>query len=194
MTTHFLHRRNVPVPVSVLMALTMACSGPEGPAGPAGPPGAGGSSPVLVTAYGTAPLIIDSSALGYALIPGLSSSVTVPPGSTYSTLIETDGGIQLNSADPNAIGFTDVAVFIDGAQVGSGRRVGVSNSTTVLYSVGSYGFSVQTSLSAGTHTIAVMAKRFPTTLIDSYVSSGATGSGLPGNPRLQGVLNVITFP
>jgi hypothetical protein len=191
MTTHVSDQWKASVVASVLVALTMACAGPEGPAGPAG---TGTSSPALVTAYGTGPLVIDESVFGYAAIPGLSASVTVPSGSTESVLIETDGGVQLNSADPAASGFIDVAVFVDGAQVGAGRRVSVSNNGIVLYSVGSFGFSVQTSLSAGAHAITVMAKRFPVTLTDLYVSSAASGSGLPGNPRLQGILNVIAFP
>lgn len=194
MTAISSHRRTATAVVLALVATTMACTGPEGPAGPAGPPGSGSSGAVLETVYGTAPLVVDSSALGYAALPGLSSTVTVPAGSTYRVLIETDGGVQLNSADPTASGFADVAVFIDGAQVGSGRRVPVSNNAIVLYSVASYGFSVETTLPAGAHAVVVMAKRYPVTLHDFYVSSAASGSGLPGNPRLQGVLNIIAFP
>jgi hypothetical protein len=124
----------------------------------------------------------------------LSATVTVPAGSTYKLLAETDAGIQVNSTDPNAACFTDVAVFVDGAQVGAGRRVFASNSPAILYSVSSFGFSVQASVSAGSHTVSVMAKEFPSIIAECYVSSAASGSGLPGNPRLQGILNVIAFP
>jgi hypothetical protein len=192
MTTILSDRRSTRfVVVCMLAAAAMACRGPEGPVGPAGEDG---RSPVLATVSGTSPLVIDESVLTYTPIPGLSTTVTVPAGSTYGVLIETDGGVQLNSTAPDAIAFTDVAVFVDGAQVGAGRRVSVSNNIVVIYAVGSYGFSVQTSLSAGTHTVTVMAKRFSATLAESYISSGANGSGLPGNPRLQGVLNVVAFP
>jgi hypothetical protein len=177
----------------LLLAATMACTGPEGPAGPAGPSGSIGS-PIVVTTAGTGSLVMDETALTYTQIPGLSATVTVPAGSTYKALIETDGGVQLNSDNPAAFCFADVALFVDGTQVGSSRRLQVSNTASVLYSVGTYGLSVQTNLPAGTHTVAAMAKTFVSIVIPCYVSSAATGSGLPGNPRLQGVLNVVAFP
>lgn len=207
MTTH--HRWMARILFSLVATTTVACAGPEGATGPAGPAGAtgpagqtgapgpagpAGASPIFVTANGTSSLAADNSALSYTQIPGLSASITVPAGATYKLLIETDGGVQLNSGDPTASGFTDVAVFINGVQVGSGRRVPVLNSPSVLYSVASYGFSVQTSVPAGTYTVAVMAKKFSTAFADCLVSSPATGSILPGTPRLQGILNVVAFP
>jgi hypothetical protein len=148
---------------------------------------------VFVTATGTGSLVATDDLLAYAQIPGLSTNLTVPARSSYKLLIETDGGIQLNSADTDAACFIDVAVFVDGAQVGSGRRVPVLNNATIVYSVSTYGFSVETSLTTGPHTVAVMAKTFPSRVSDCYVSSAANGSGLPGNPRLQGILNIVAF-
>jgi hypothetical protein len=178
---------------SFVVAL-IGCRGPEGPTGPAGPPGQNGGASVFVTQMGTASLIVNDSVFRYAPVPGLSADVAVPAGATFKLLIETDGGIQVNSPDPLASCFVDVAVFVDGAQVGSGRRVSAANGPVVVYGVSSYGFSAQATVSSGTHTVAVMAKEFATTFTECYVSSGASGSSLPGNPRLQGMLNIVAFP
>lgn len=175
------------------IATVLAC-GSEGPAGPTGPQGPSGAVPIFVTTAGSASLVLNDSVFRYAQIPGLSATVTVPAGSTYKLLAETDAGIQVNSVDPSATCFTDVAVFLDGVQVGSGRRVAASNTQTVLYSVSSFGFSVQANVPAGTHTVAVMAKQYAAIVAECYVSSGPSGSALPGNPRLQGILNVIALP
>jgi len=182
----------------ILIFLSMFISsctkeGPVGPVGPQGPAGPAGSSPVFVSASGTTSLNANNSTLNYTQIPGLSLNINVPSGNSYNLLIETDGGVQLNSSNATASGFTDIAVFLDGNQVGSGRRVPVLNNSSVSYSVASYGFSVQTSVTAGTHTVTVMAKKFSSSFTDCYVSSSASGSTLPGNPRLQGILNVIAF-
>jgi len=166
------------------------CRGAEGPAGPTGPAGGGAA---FFTASGTTSLVANTEMIRYTAIPGLSASVETAAGGSGQVLIETDGGIQLNSDVAIESCFIDVAVFVDGAQVGSGRRVQVLNNATVIYAVSTYGFSVETTLTPGTHAIAVMAKRFTPTFADCYVSSGAGGSGLPGNPRLQGVLNIVAF-
>jgi hypothetical protein len=173
---------------------TLACSGLEGPVGPTGPAGPSGSVPVFVSVSGTGSLVLNDTVFGYVQLPNLSTSVTVPTGSTYKLLVETDAGIQVNSISPSASCYTDVAVFLDGAQIGPVRRVFTANTSLIGYSVSSFGFSVQATASAGSHTVAVMAKQFPSIIGECYVSSGANGSGLPGNPRLQGTLNVIAFP
>jgi hypothetical protein len=162
--------------------------------GPAGPPGESGGATVIATATGTGSFIATASVTTYTQLPGLSATITIPAGRTYNALIETDGGVQVNGFNPNAACVVDVAVFVDGAQLGPGRRVAVMNNDDILFSVTTYALSVQTTLTPGTHTVAVMAKPFPTVIAECYVSSAASGSGLPGNPRLQGVLNVIAFP
>ena len=89
-------------------------------------------------------------------------------------------------------GDTDIAVFVDGARVGPGRRVGVANTPEVVFKVGTYGFSVVMELTPGTHTITVQAKSFsPLAAVQCHVSSGADASDLPGRLKLQGVLNVV---
>jgi hypothetical protein len=172
---------------ALIAAAAIGCTGADGPAGPSG----GG---MLTTATGTGSLILDETVFGYAPLPGVSATVTVAQGKTSDVLIETDGGIQVNSAFVASVCFTDVAIFVDDVQIGSGRRIGVTNTPDVLFNVGSYGFSVQTSLSPGTHTITVRAKPYtPLTGVECYVSSGANGSDLPGRPHLQAVLNVVSF-
>jgi hypothetical protein len=189
--------RTVRVIALALAVASMACKGADGatgPAGPAGPPGEGSGRPIIMIAVGTASLVAGEDFTRYTAIPGLSTSITVPAGASFTALIETDGGVQVNSADPNAFCYADVAVFVDGAQVGAGRRTPVLNTAIVGFSVSTYGFSVETGLTAGTHTIAVMAKKFLPDLIECYISSGPAGSVLPGNPKLQGTLNVVAFP
>jgi hypothetical protein len=168
--------------------------GATGPQGPAGPPGSSdGSAPEFFIALGSGSLIADENMLAYTQVPGLTLTVVAPPNKNSTALIETDGGVQLNSDGLLDACFIDVAIFVDGNQVASGRRVTVTNNPTVIFSVGSYGFSVQTQLTPGQHTIEVKAKRLEPTLAKCYVSSSAAGSGLPGNPRLQGILNVVSF-
>ena len=187
------------VPVLAMLLLTAACTSGDGSRGGAGPTGfaattgAASGNPIFVTAVGTGSLVADNSVLRYTVVPGLTATVTVPAGTQYSLLVETDGGIQLNSDEPNDYGFTDIAVFVDGVQVGAERRIAVMNNAKVLHSVGSFGFSVLTSVGAGTHTVTVRAKKFSTLFADCYVSSSAGGSVLPGNPQLQAVLNIIAF-
>jgi hypothetical protein len=173
--------------VALIAATTVACTGAEGPAGPSG----GGT---LTTATGTGSLILDETVLGYAPLPGVSATVTAAAGRTSDVLIATDGGIQVNSPFAAAVCYTDVAIFVDGAPVGPGRRIGVGNTTEVLFNVGTYGFSVATSLAPGTHTITVQARPYtPLVGVQCYVSSGANGSELPGRPHLQAVLNVVSL-
>ena len=188
MNRRVVYDRMVRVLASVLVATAVACNGREGPTGPQGPAGPSGSgtTPIFIMLSGTGSLVATDEVLTYTQVPGLSANLTVPTGASYKLLIETDGGIQLNSAETDAACFIDVAVFVDGAQLGSGRRVPVLNNATILYSVSTYGFSVETNLTAGSHTVAVMAKTFPSRITPCYVSAGANGSGLPGNPRLQG--------
>jgi hypothetical protein len=180
--------------------------GPQGPAGPTGPvstipgpigptgiTGPAGNSPIITIVSGTASLLADSNVLNYTLIPGLTAIITVPAGMTHSVHIQTDGGVQLDSPFSFDGGFTDIAIFINGFQAGAGRRIPVDN-CAAGYSVNNYSFSVLTSLAAGSYTIEVRARKFSIFFSDCYISSSAGGSVLPGNPPLQGVLNIMQFP
>ena len=180
----------VPRLLAALIATgTMACNSGDLTVGPSRSPGG-----TLMTAAGTGSLILDENVLGFAPLPGVSVTVTAAGNRANDVLIETDGGIQVNSLAADAVCVTDVAIFIDGAQVGPGRRVLVSNTPDVLYNVGTYGFSLAADLAPGTHTISVRAKAFAAlAAVPCYVSSGTAGSDLPGRPHLQAVLNVVTF-
>ena len=181
------HRHLPRLFASLIVAVTAACNSGDLSVNPS----TGGT---LITAAGTGSLVLDENVLGFAALPGVSLTVTASGGKATDVLIETDGGIQVNSLSPDAVCTTDVAIFVDGAQVGPGRRVLVSNTAGVLYNVGTYGFSLATQLAPGTHTIAVRAKSFTAfTAVPCYVSSGAGGSDLPGRPQLQAVLNVVSL-
>lgn len=170
-------------------------TGDTGPQGIPGPTGPSGNSPIISTASGTASLNADNSTVGiYTVIPGLIDTIIVPAGFTHKILIQTDGGVQLNSGSTTAVGFTDVAIFINGIKSGSGRRIQVMNNSAMTYAIDAYSFSTAATLSAGTYIIDVRAKKFSTTFSTCYVSSAASGSTLPGNPPIQGILNIFEFP
>ena len=152
------------------------------------------SEPIFTSASGTGTLVADNSVLNYTLIPGLTAVINVSSNTSDQVLIETDGGIQLNGGDINESGFTDIAIFINGALLGSERRIPVENTNNLLYSVGAFSFTEETILAAGTYTIEVRAKKYSTLFTDCYVSSDASGSILVGNPKLQGLLNITQFP
>ena len=182
-----LYRRLPHLLASFILVAAIGCSDSDAPTDPAG-------GARVATVSGSGSLVLDETVLGYAPIPGLSVTLTSPAGTSTDLLIETDGGIQVNSLFAAAVCFTDLAVFVDDAPVGPGRRVGVTNTPDILYNVGSFGFSVTTALPPGTHTITVRAKPFtPLPGVQCYVSSAADGSTLPGRPKLQAVLNVVSF-
>ncbi len=168
-------------------------TGPAGPQGPQGIKGQAGNSPTISYAYGTSSLFADNSILDYTLIPGLSITITVPAETINKVLIQTDGGLQLYSSSDIAVGFTDISIFINNIQTGTGRRIPAINNSSVGYAVNSYSFSTLTTLNAGTYTIEVRAKKFSDLFTDCIVSSSSNGSTLPGNPPLQGILNIIQF-
>ncbi len=119
-----------------------------------------GAGPKITSVTGTASLIANNSVLNYALIPGLSKTITVPIGNTQKVLIQTDGGVQLNDDNPSGSGFTDIAIFINGVKTGLGRRVPAINNAGLGYSVNAFSFSTITTLTAGTYIIDVRAKKF----------------------------------
>jgi hypothetical protein len=181
------HQQVTRLATSLIVAATIGCNSGDVSVAPS-------SGGTLTTAAGTGSLILDEDVLGFAPLPGVSVTVTATAGRTNDVLIETDGGIQVNSTSVDAFCVTDVAIFVDGAQVGPGRRILVSNTPNVLYNVGTYGFSLATSLASGTHTITVRAKAItPLAAVQCYVSAGTAGSDLPGRPHLQAVLNVVSL-
>lgn len=168
--------------------------GEKGDQGIQGLTGPAGNSPIITFAKGTNSLVANNSVLSYTLIPGLTEKINIPIGSIHKVLIQTDGGLQLNSSSSTGVGFTDIAIFVNGVKEGSGRRVPVINNSSVSYAVNSFSFSSLTTLTEGTYTIEVKAQKFSTKFSDCYVSASSSGSTLGGEPPLQGTLNIMQFP
>jgi len=158
------------------------------------------------TVYSTSSLGLDSSIKTFALVPGLTKSITVP--SNAIVLIATDGGAE--SIDTfNDYNSAEVALFIDGSIVPkSGSReiqamspYGPFGPSNTLYPVTNWSMSSVRVLNPGTHTIEVRAKYKNGS---TYITWTPANGGLPnwgpgpvmyiGGPdgsRLQGELTVI---
>lgn len=163
-------------------------TGPTGPTGPTGSNGATGAAGATgtigtlgqtwSTVYGTGSLGISSSSTTYTLIPGLTQTVTVP--SNCTVFISTDGTVQGNVTGTTTYEVCAIALFIDGTQVSSGglRFCYTPNSTVLAGTVASWAISINTTLSAGSHTIAVRTKWSSgnTAINPSIVVSGGAGS------------------
>jgi len=109
------------------------------------------------TVYGTGVLNRTAGQTSFAVIPGLSTSITIPAGGTYYVYIATDGGLQTQSAAPDGFSACDIELFIDGSAVlnGGRKRLTVLNNTGLTGNSGFWSMSLSVQLSAGTHTIAV---------------------------------------
>jgi hypothetical protein len=137
------------------------------------------------TVYGTGLLTVSSSTTTYTLIPNLSQTVNIPPGSVV--MISTDGGIQSQGIGTDSFSVVDVAIFIDGAISGLGgqRRISIlnSNSNSLL---GNWSMSVSRTLSAGNHTFEVKA-------INAGIPNASNARVSAGPGLLQGQLTVTVI-
>ncbi len=132
-------------------------------------------------AYGTAQLVLTAAVTSYTLIPGLTQTITVPANS--KVVVSTNGGVQaVGTGNNHAI--ADIAIFVDGGLVGSGgqQRVIAANTTGLGNMLDNWSFGKSYDLSAGSHTISVMAK-------DGVGTLDANVSGTNG--LIQGVLTVV---
>ena len=122
------------------------------------------------TVYGTGSLTRTAGQTSFSLIPGLTTSITVPATGTYFVYIATDGGLQTQSGVSDGFSACDISLVIDGSLVPNGghKRSTVLNNAGLTDNFGFWSMSVSIPISSGTHTIAVR---------------GAS-SGLPGN-RVQ---------
>ncbi len=177
---------------------TNGTNGAAGATGPAGATGATGSSGTTgqsaTSVYGTSSLFLGSTNTTYTLVPGLTTTISVPASS--SVQISTDGLASNNVSDASFYVACNVAIFIDGSAVTNGgiRQVLCANFYSHLYAnlVGvsaPWSMSITTSLSAGSHTIEVRAK---------YAQSNLTGSNLivvssSNSSVLQGTLSVVVL-
>jgi hypothetical protein len=132
-------------------------------------------------AYGTAQLVLTAAVTSYTLIPGLTQTITVPANA--KVVVSTNGGVQaVGTGNNHAI--ADIAIFVDGGLVGSGgqQRVIAANTTGLGNMLDNWSFGKSYDLSAGSHTISVMAK-------DGVGTLDANVSGTNG--LIQGVLTVV---
>jgi hypothetical protein len=132
-------------------------------------------------AYGSAQITLGIASTTYTLIPGLTQTINVPANA--KVFVSTNGGIQaVGTGNNHAV--ADIAIYIDGGLVGAAgqQRVIAANTTGLANMLANWSFGKSYDLSAGNHTITVMAKDGGGTL-DSNVSGT--------NGLIQGVLSVL---
>ncbi len=133
------------------------------------------------TTFSTAGLTVTSS-LAFTLIPGMTTTVSVPSNSTV--LVTTDVGISTNSSSATGYSATDIALVVDGSLLTNGgyRRIYCVNNTSNQFAMQQASISQSLTLSAGSHTIAL------------YAAGGGVGSssvvGGSNTSVLQGELTV----
>ena len=134
---------------------------------------------------GTTALSVTNATTTLTLIPGLSTTITVP--TQTMVYIQTNGGVNTTATTSTGGSALDVAILVDGAVLAAGgyQRIYADNPTgnaTVTNWVANWNTSVILTLSAGSHTVQVSAV---------YVAgSTATVSGGAGAIK-QGTLTVM---
>lgn len=137
--------------------------------------------------FGTGVLSVTSAITTLTLIPGLTTTLTIPSTGTYMVYIATNGGINTTSTSGTGVSAIDVAIQIDGAILAAGgyNRMYADNpsaNATVTNYVANWNMHVVTPLSAGPHTVTVNA---------AFVAgSTATVSGGAGTIK-QGTLTIM---
>jgi hypothetical protein len=106
--------------------------------------------------FGTAPLAVNLGS-PFALIPGLTQSITVPANS--KVYISADGGVRTDGIASTSFSVVDVALVIDGALPADAgfRRVMAVNSTGATGVIQNWNLGTVVALTPGSHTIAVHA-------------------------------------
>ncbi|MGE0396614.1 MAG: hypothetical protein AB7T06_07860 [Kofleriaceae bacterium] len=157
------------------------CAGPPGADGANGAPGTTGQAATSV--FGNSTLLLAANAAA-TNIPGLEQTVTVPANAI--TFIASDGGLFTNGTLTTDFNIVDIAITIDNAILTNGgyQQLVAANSAGVT-GAATWGFSVATPLTAGTHTIRVVAVGKGTAATPTATISGGTG-----NVR-QGTLTVM---
>lgn len=137
--------------------------------------------------FGTGVLSVTSAITTLTLIPGLTTTFTVPTDGTYMTYIATNGGINTTATTSTGVSAIDVAIQVDGAILTDGgyNRMYADNpaaNATVTNYVSNWNMHVVTPLAAGAHTVTVRA---------AFVAgSTATVSGGTGTIK-QGTLTIM---
>jgi hypothetical protein len=136
---------------------------------------------LAASTYGTATV---SPGAAFALVPGLSQTITVPSNSRV--IIATDGGIQTSSAATTGVSRVDIAIVVDGSIVPNGgyRRVIAANTDGNTSTIAYWAQQVTVELPAGNHTVTVQ----------SALQSGSSAAVSGNNTSvMQGVLNVTVI-
>jgi hypothetical protein len=110
----------------------------------------------VITVVGSNSVDILAAPAVWTLIPGLDTTVTIPPGS--KVFVSTDGG-ALTLAGAGAASTVDLALFVDGGMVPDAgwRRIVPINLTGIGHVSATWSFGVSLSLSAGVHTFQLKA-------------------------------------
>lgn len=176
-----------------LYADSCGTAGPQGPAGPAGPAGptgpagatgaAGTTGQSITEVYGTGQVSVGAATTTAVLIPGLTTTVTVPANAVVS--VHTDGGIQSTGATSSTFSVVDVILYVDGVATTTGgqRRVAIANTSSLAQLIGNWSMDHTYTLSPGAHTFEVKAVGGVAGSSSANVSSGSA-------PQLRGVLSV----
>ncbi len=156
--------------------------GPPGPEGPRGPTGSNGTTGQdIVEVYGTATLTVTDAMTSHTLIPGLETTVTVPPDALVR--VDTNGGLQCTGIG-TSFSAVNVAIRIDGRVTSAQRHVIVANTQGVTRMSGHWSFGRTFSLPPGAHSFQVV-------VADDGGSADANVSA--ANPPMQGVLTVMVL-
>ncbi|MGC4040275.1 MAG: hypothetical protein QM710_05695 [Flavobacterium sp.] len=108
------------------------------------------------TTFSSAGVTITAAA-AFTLIPGLTTTITVPVNCTL--LVTADVGISTNSTSATGYSATDVALIVDGATLTNGgyRRIYCNNNVANQFTVQHASMSQALTLTAGSHSIALYA-------------------------------------
>lgn len=159
------------------------CIGPAGPAGAVGPAGTTGQ--VGASAFSTAALTVVGTTTTFAVIPGMTATITVP--ATSVVMMSTDGGIATTSTATTGFSSVDIALAVDGVLLANGgyHRVIAANTTGLTAMLAPWSMSALATLPAGAHTISVMA---------AGTAQGADATVAGNNTSVnQGTLSVVVL-
>jgi hypothetical protein len=138
----------------------------------------------IVEVVGTGQLAV-SSATNYTLVPGLTTTVSVPANSRVR--VDTSGGIQCTAVG-NAYSVVDLALFVDDAisTAGGQRRVVAANTAGLAQTIENWSFSRSYTLPAGNYRFELRAQGVDVNAAPANVSSASA-------PQLQGTLTVTVL-
>lgn len=140
-----------------------------------------------ITVYGNAQLNRNADQTAFALVPGLTTSVTIPSTGNYYVYVATDGGIQTQSSSASGYSACGIAIEIDGSILSNGgyKKLTALNNGGITGNFSFWSMSISATLSTGTHTIAVYGAS------SNLPGQSATTIGGDNTSVLQPCLTVI---